>query len=161
MFFCGITFAQTSISGSVKDSKNEPIPGANVKVIGDNAGTVTDSDGNFTLSTTKTPPFNIEISSVGNGSQKVAITSNNQKVTVALKDEETQLDEIVVSASRAPERIRESPVTIERMTVKDIKKTAAPSFYDGLENLKEVQMNTSSLSFKSINTRGFANCCQF
>jgi hypothetical protein len=29
-------------------------------------------------------------------------------------------------------------------------------FYDGLENLKEVQMNTSSLSFKSINTRGFA-----
>uniref|UniRef100_UPI0037C01531 TonB-dependent receptor domain-containing protein n=1 Tax=Flavobacterium sp. TaxID=239 RepID=UPI0037C01531 len=30
------------------------------------------------------------------------------------------------------------------------------SFYDGLENLKEVQMNTSSMSFKSINTRGFA-----
>jgi hypothetical protein len=29
-------------------------------------------------------------------------------------------------------------------------------FYDGLENMKEVQMNTSSLSFKSINTRGFA-----
>jgi hypothetical protein len=29
-------------------------------------------------------------------------------------------------------------------------------FYDGLENLKEVQMNTSSLSFKSVNTRGFA-----
>jgi hypothetical protein len=25
-----------------------------------------------------------------------------------------------------------------------------------MENLKEVQMNTSSLSFKSINTRGFA-----
>jgi iron complex outermembrane recepter protein len=42
------------------------------------------------------------------------------------------------------------------MTIKDIKKTAAPSFYDGLENLKEVQMNTSSMSFKSINTRGFA-----
>ena len=31
-----------------------------------------------------------------------------------------------------------------------------PTFYDGLENLKEVHFNTSSISFKSINTRGFA-----
>lgn len=42
------------------------------------------------------------------------------------------------------------------MGLKEIKKTASPSYYDGLENLKEVQMNTSSLTFKSINTRGFA-----
>ncbi|MFZ4672334.1 MAG: carboxypeptidase-like regulatory domain-containing protein, partial [Flavobacterium sp.] len=156
LFFCGITYAQTSVSGSVKDSKNEPVPGANVKVIGDSAGTVTDSDGNFSLSTAKKPPFNLEVSSVGYETKEVNVSSNNQKVSVALSNEETKLDEIVVSATRAPERIRESPVTIERFTVKDVKKAAAPSFYDGLENLKEVQMNTSSLSFKSINTRGFA-----
>ena len=156
LFFCGITYAQTSVSGSVKDSKNEPVPGANVKVIGDSAGTVTDSDGNFSLSTAKKPPFNLEVSSVGYETKEVNVSSNNQKVSVALSNEETKLDEIVVSATRAPERIRESPVTIERFTLKDVKKAAAPSFYDGLENLKEVQMNTSSLSFKSINTRGFA-----
>jgi outer membrane receptor protein involved in Fe transport len=68
----------------------------------------------------------------------------------------TLLDEVVVSASRTPEKVLQSPVTIERMGIQDIKKSASPSFYDGLENLKEVQMNTSSLSFKSINTRGFA-----
>ncbi len=156
LFFCGITNAQTSISGSVKDSKNEPVFGANVKVVGDSAGTVTDGDGNFTLSTAKKPPFNLEVSSVGYETKRISVSSNNQKVSVALTNEETKLDEIVVSASRAPERIRESPVTIERFTIKDVKKAAAPSFYDGLENLKEVQMNTSSLSFKSINTRGFA-----
>ena len=156
LFFCGITFAQTSISGSVKDNKNEPISGANVKVSGDSAGTVTDSDGNFNLSTSKKPPFNIEISSVGNGSKKVAITSNNQKVSVALTAEENKLDEIVVSASRTPERVLESPVTIERMNLQQIKNTTAATYYDGLENLKEVHFNTSSLSFKSINTRGFA-----
>ena len=156
LFFCGITFAQTSISGSVKDSKNEPISGANVKVSGDSSGTVTDSDGNFNLSTSKKPPFNIEISSVGNGSKKVAITSNKQKVTVALMAEENKLDEIVVSASRTPERVLESPVTIERMNLQQIKNTTAATYYDGLENLKEVHFNTSSLSFKSINTRGFA-----
>jgi outer membrane cobalamin receptor len=68
----------------------------------------------------------------------------------------TVLNEVVVSASRTPEKVLQSPVTIERMGLKDIKKTASPSYYDGLENLKEVQMNTSSLTFKSINTRGFA-----
>jgi outer membrane receptor protein involved in Fe transport len=156
LFFCSISFAQTSITGSVKDSKNQPIPGANVKVSGDNAGTVTDSDGNFNLSTTKKPPFSVEVSNLGYASKKMNITSNNQKVSVVLSDEETKLEEIVVSASRTPERIKESPVTIERFGIKDLKKTASPSFYDGLENLKEVQMNTSSMSFKSINTRGFA-----
>ena len=156
MFFCSISFAQTTVSGSVKDSKNEPIPGANVKVQGESTGTITDLDGNFTLSTSKKPPFEIEISAVGSGTKIVSITSNNQKVTVVMAEQETQLDEIVVSASRAPEKVRESPVTIERMTTKDIKRSASPTFYDGLENLKEVQMNTSSMAFKSINTRGFA-----
>jgi hypothetical protein len=37
-----------------------------------------------------------------------------------------------------------------------LKKDGISYFYDGLENLKEVQMNTSSLSFKSVITRGFA-----
>ncbi len=156
LFFCSISFAQTTISGSVKDSKNEPIPGANITIVGDAAGTVSDASGDFSLKTSKKPPFSIEISSVGFGKQTVEITSNNQKVNASLTSEDTQLDEIVVSASRAPERVRESPVTIERMTIKDIKKSASPTFYDGLENLKEVQMNTSSMSFKSINTRGFA-----
>ncbi len=156
LFFCGMTYAQTSISGSVKDSKNEPIPGANVKVSGESASTVTDSDGNFTLSTTKTPPFNLEISSVGYGSKKVNVSSNNQKITAVLSDEETKLEEIVVSASRTPERVLVTPVTIERMSLQQIKNTTAATYYDGLENLKEVHFNTSSLSFKSINTRGFA-----
>ncbi|MFM2229158.1 MAG: hypothetical protein RL607_416 [Bacteroidota bacterium] len=156
LFFCAVSMAQTTITGSVKDSKNEPVPAANVKVVGESSGTVTDADGKFILKVSKKPPFSIEISSIGFASQKVQITSATQKVDVVLQNEDTRLEEIVVSASRTPERIKESPVTIERMTIKDIKKTASPSFYDGLENLKEVHMNTSSMSFKSINTRGFA-----
>ena len=83
-----------------------------------------------------------------------SISFAQNKVTDTIK--KTLLDEVVISASRTPEKLLQSPVTIERMGIQDIKKSASPSFYDGLENLKEVQMNTSSLSFKSINTRGFA-----
>jgi outer membrane cobalamin receptor len=156
LFFCSISFAQTTISGSVNDDKGLPIPGVNIKVIGEGTGTVTDGDGKFTLKSTKKPPFKVEVSSIGFASQTVDVTSNGQSLSVVLAEENTQLDEIVISASRTPERVRESPVTIERMTIKDIKKSASPTFYDGLENLKEVHMNTSSMSFKSINTRGFA-----
>lgn len=156
LFFCSISFAQNSISGTVSDSKKQPIPGANIKVVGTNSGAISDFDGKFVLNTPQKLPFQIEISALGFGSKKVSVTSANQKVNVVLQDEETKLNEIVVSASRTPERVLESPVTIERMGIADIKKTASASFYDGLENLKEVQMNTSSMSFKSINTRGFA-----
>ncbi|WP_395049230.1 TonB-dependent receptor domain-containing protein [Flavobacterium sp.] len=156
LFFCSITFAQNTITGSITNSNNQPIPGANIQVVGDKAGTVTDGDGKFTLKTSKNAPFTIEVTSLGYESKKVSVNSNNQNVSVKLTSEETQLSEVVVSASRTPERILESPVTIERMGIKEIKRTASPTFYDGLENLKEVQMNTSSLTFKSINTRGFA-----
>jgi outer membrane receptor protein involved in Fe transport len=156
LFFCGISFAQNTIIGSVTESNNQPLQGANVKVVGDKAATVSDADGKFTLTTTANLPFTIEVSSVGHQANKVSVTSSNQKLVIKLVDSQTTLDEVVIAASRTPERVFESPVTIERMGLKDIKKAAAPSFYDGLENLKEVQMNTSSLTFKSINTRGFA-----
>ena len=156
LFFCSITFAQSSISGTVVDASNQPIPGASIKILGEAIGTVTDFNGKFTLATQKNPPYTIEISSIGFASQKVEIKTNSQVVNVKLVEEETKLNEIVVSASRTPERILESPVTIERMGMAEVKNTTAVSFYEGLENLKEVQVNTSSLSFKSINTRGFA-----
>ena len=155
LFFCGFSVAQNTVSGTVTDSKNQPLPGANVRVIGEDSGTVTDEEGKFILNTKKQPPYVLEITSIGFVAQNVTVR-NSQPMTIVLADEETKLNEIVVSASRTPERIVESPVTIERMGLQQIRNTASPTFYEGLENLKEVHFNTSSLSFKSINTRGFA-----
>ncbi|MFH7015993.1 carboxypeptidase-like regulatory domain-containing protein [Flavobacterium sp. FlaQc-47] len=157
LFFSGITFAQNTITGSVTDSNKQSIPGANVSVVGDRSATSTDFDGTFKLSTSVKLPLTLKVTAVGFESKTVNVTSASQKVNVILKDEETKLDEIVVSASRTPERVIESPVTIERMGIQEIRNTTAPTFYDGLENLKEVNFNTSSISFKSINTRGFAS----
>ncbi|PQJ68707.1 hypothetical protein BTO14_11675 [Polaribacter butkevichii] len=149
--------AQTTVTGTVKDAKTgETIPGANIKISRKAVGTTTDFDGNFVLQVTDKPPFTLEISVLGFHPEKIEITKNNQKVIASLIENETSLDEIVVSASRTPERIMESPVTVERMDSRSIKNTSAPSFYDGLENLKGVDINTNSLTFKSVNTRGFA-----
>jgi len=150
-----ITFAQTDISGKVVDESAEPILGANVIVVGTGTGTATDFDGNFTLRVDQSPPFTVQISSVGFETQNVDITTNNQVVNITLA-EGSVLDEVVISASRTPERIFESPVTVERFDIQDIKYAASADFYDGLENLKGVDINTNSLTFKSVNTRGFA-----
>ena len=150
-------YSQTNINGNVVDQNNDPIPGANIVIVGKTIGTVTDFDGNFNLATSEVPPFKIEISSIGYTSTTENITSASQTITITLNESQTFLDEVVISASRTPERIFESPVTVERIGVSEIKNSTAADFYGGLENLKGVDVNTNSLTFKSVNTRGFAS----
>ncbi|MCW5518372.1 TonB-dependent receptor [Aureitalea sp. L0-47] len=150
-----MALAQTDISGKVVDESAEPVLGANVIVTGTGTGTATDFDGNFTLRVDQAPPFSVQISSIGFVTQTVEVTTNNQVINITLA-EGSELDEVIISASRTPERIFESPVTVERFDIQDIKYAPNADFYDGLENLKGVDINTNSLTFKSINTRGFA-----
>ena len=155
MLFCVVSFAQTTIKGKITDNTGLPLPGANIIIVGTNTGTVSDFDGNYSLKTELNPPFSVRISYAGFQTQTIEVTSNNQTIDAQLS-EGNELDEVVISASRTPERIFESPVTVERFGLKEIKNTASADFYDGLENLKGVDINTNSLTFKSINTRGFA-----
>ena len=155
LFFCAFCYAQTSVNGTVTDDSGLPLPGANVIVVGTSTGAITDFDGTFRLTVDQAPPFSIQVSSVGFETVTKEVTTNPQTIDFVLK-EGNELDEVVISASRTPERIFESPVTVERFGISDIKNTASADFYDGLENLKGVDVNTNSLTFKSINTRGFA-----
>ena len=87
--------------------------------------------------------------------QVISIASFAQQARDSTKT--IQLGELVISASRLQESISKSPVSIEKLGLKAIQQSAAPSFFDALENVKGVQMITPSLGFKVINTRGFAN----
>jgi len=158
VLFLGSTLmAQTTVSGTVKDAKSgDPLPGVSIKVVGKSLGTITDFDGKFSFKVSQDVPFKLEVSFVGYDTQTVDVTKNNASLSIALSEANNRLDEVIVSASRTPESIRESPVTVEHFDIRDIKNTTAVSFYDGLENLKGVQINTSSLTFRSVNTRGFA-----
>ena len=155
LLFGVVSFAQTTVTGTINDESGLPLPGANIIVVGTSSGAISDFDGKFSLTVSQSPPFTVQVSSVGFETATQDITTNNQDITVAL-NEGSVLDEVVISASRTPERIFESPVTVERFGIKEIKNTASADFYGGLENLKGVDVNTNSLTFQSINTRGFA-----
>ncbi|MBC2837978.1 TonB-dependent receptor domain-containing protein [Robiginitalea sp. SC105] len=150
------TYAQTVVTGTVTDDNGEPVPGANIVIVGKAIGTTTDFDGNFSLETSETPPFMLRITSIGYTEGTVQVQSSGQNLSITISEAQTFLDEVVISASRTPERIFESPVTVERYGLQDIASTSAASFYDGLQSLKGVDINTNSLTFQSINTRGFA-----
>ena len=154
MLFCVFSYAQTTVNGSVTDTNSQPLSGATVMIVGSSTGVVADFDGNYSITSDMDTPFTLHASSVGFQAMSVEVSSSST-VNFTLEDN-TSLDEVVVSASRTPQRIFESPVTIERFGVKDIKNTASADFYDGLENLKGVDINVNSLTFKAINTRGFA-----
>lgn len=155
LLFFVASYSQTTVKGEITDEAGLPIPGANVIIEGTSIGVATDFEGQFTLETKMQPPFKLEISYIGFETKTISVTENNQTIDVQLIVG-NELDEVVISASRTPERIFESPVTVERFGVKEIKNTASIDFYDGLENLKGIDINTNSLTFKSINARGFA-----
>ncbi len=158
IFFVGSAmFAQTNISGLItEDDTGQPLPGVNIKVVGKSVGTTTDFYGKFTLEVSQNPPFSIQISLIGYASSTIEISQNNQIVNLSLRESATSLDEIVISASRTPERIFESPVTIEKLGAAEIRSTASPSFYAGIEGLKGVQINNGGILLKQISTRGFS-----
>jgi iron complex outermembrane recepter protein len=145
-----------TIQGSVTDVEtNEPLPGVSVAVKATVLGTITDLNGKFRL-TPKELPVTLVFSLTGFRSQEVEIFEPpTEELPVELTAGSLLGEGIVITASRIEESILRSPVAIEKLDERAIKETAAPSFYDALENMKGVQMLTSSLTFKVPNTRGF------
>ena len=153
-----ITFAQTSttITGHVQNAASkERVPAVSVTLKGSRTGTTTDDRGNFTITTTQSPPFVLVFSSVGFETQEVAVNGSSSEITVDFKPGSILGTEVVVSASRVPQTILESPVSIEKMNAGTIRQIAAPSFYDALPNLKGVETSIQSLTFRGVTTRGF------
>jgi outer membrane receptor protein involved in Fe transport len=146
----------TIISGNVKNSlNNENIPSVSIIIKGSSAGTYTDNKGNFKISGSYPFPVTLVFSSIGFASKEVAVENISNNITVALDPVSALAQEVVVSASRLPQRILESPVSIERVSAAAIRNAAAPSYYDLLANLKGVDIVASSLNFKTPSTRGF------
>lgn len=146
---------EVSVSGTVKNSNTKEASGAvSVTVKGSSDGTFTDDKGHFRLSV-KSLPVTLIISSIGYEMQEVTVKSASDALNIDLKPSSALGQEIVVSASRLPQRIMESPVSIERVSAAAIRTAPAANFYDIVSTLKGVDISTSSLTFRTPTTRGF------
>ncbi|MGI8598497.1 MAG: TonB-dependent receptor [Chitinophagaceae bacterium] len=145
----------TTITGTVTNSfTNEVVPAVSVSVRGASIGTFTDERGSFRLNVNSLP-VTLLFSSIGFESKEVTVTSADSPLSVVLVAASTLGQEVVVAATRTPQRILESPVSIERVGITAIRNAAVPNYYDLVKNLKGVDLITSSLTFKTVGTRGF------
>lgn len=92
LLFCSAIQAQT-VSGNVKDPTGEPIIGATVMEQGTQNGTVTDFDGNFTI-TLKGKSHKLVFSYVGMQNKTVDV-AGKASVNVSMQDDAQMLDEVV------------------------------------------------------------------
>ena len=151
-----VASAQTRIAGKVTDdAKKETLTGISIAVKGKVIGTITDQKGNFSLTTSTPTPFTIAVSGVGFQTQEFVINGDRTDLNVSLKEQAILGQEVVVAASRVEESVLKSPVSVERLDIRSFQSTPAATFYDALQNIKGVDMSTQSLTFKSVNVRGF------
>lgn len=92
LFLSVSAFAQSTITGQVKDATGEPVIGASVLINGTSNGTVTDLDGNFSISVQ--PGATLTISYIGFQKQQVA-AANGMVITLQ-EDQAQQMNEVVV-----------------------------------------------------------------
>ena len=85
---------QNTISGTVIDENDQPLPGANVVEKGTTNGTQTDFDGNFSLTLTSDNPI-LVFSYIGYQKQEKAV-ENSTVVDLQMQPSSEGLDEVVV-----------------------------------------------------------------
>lgn len=90
-----LLFAQTILKGKVLDEKNQPMPGAGVKLKLSGKATVTDASGEFTINAGADEKTLI-ISYIGYPSQEIEIKSGVTNYNVTLTPNSKDLNEVVV-----------------------------------------------------------------
>lgn len=87
-------FAQNAFKGKVVDNNQQPLPSVNIMVEGTKNGTVTDFDGNFSLTNVKKGE-NVFFSYLGFKNQTLAFNGQNN-VTIVMVEDATQLQDVVL-----------------------------------------------------------------
>ena len=149
--------SQEFIKGQIiEDENKEPIAFAKIKIKNKQIGSVSDFDGNFKIKITDTFPIILIISHLEYDETELVVNSPNQKIKIALKTKQSIQDmgDVKVVAFIS-EKQKESPLSVETMSLNAIKETPATNFYEGLSHMKGVDLTSASLGFKVVNTRGF------
>jgi iron complex outermembrane receptor protein len=148
--------AQVTLRGEITDDiSGEPLISASVVIKGTTEGTVTNFDGKFEFETDLPLPLTLLVSYVGYTEKEVEVAAAGKEIKVELAEDAVNIAAVEVTGRRISEKQQQAPLSIETLDNIGIRETPAASFYDGLGNMKGVDLTAASLGFKVINTRGF------
>lgn len=147
----------TACQGIVKDATGESIIGASVVVKGTTNGTITDIDGNFSLTNVQKGDI-IEISFVGYLTE--TIKWDGKPINIILKEDTQTLDEVVVVGYGVKQKRSTMTTSISKMDNKVLENAAmsnaAQALQGSVSGLRVINTSGSPGSAPSIILRGGA-----
>ena len=146
LFMSFATFAQNTISGTVKDDKNQPLSGVSVVIKGTAKGTISDSKGNFTINNVAAGKINVTASFVGQKSitESINVISGTNTLNFTLQDDAMELESVIVTGVFDQRTKLESSVAITTLSPKIIEQRAARGTGDLLQAIPGIWTDNSS-----------------
>ena len=124
-FYTCISIAQTLVKGNIKDVSGEPLIGVSIKEKGTSNGTVSDLDGNFAITTSKSN-F-LQVSYIGYISQEIK-AENGKTLQIVLQENSEILEDVVVVGYGTQKKVNltgsVSAVTAKELANKPVTSTA-------------------------------------
>jgi iron complex outermembrane receptor protein len=125
MLICtGAAYGQSgnNVSGTIVNSKDQPVVGATVSLLNTNYVTSSDKSGAYHFKNIPNGQYLLHVSSIGFAeiNKEVSVSGQNLTVNFSLTETANQLDEVVVTADKREEEVQKIPVSITPLTAKDV-----------------------------------------
>ena len=126
-----VTNSQTTktVKGKIVDEKGEPLIGVNVAVEGTNTGTITDLDGNFSMSALSNST--LKVSYIGYATQLIPV-SGKDFYSITMRPDNEVLDEVVVTALGIKREVKSLTYNVQEMKAADLTTVKDASFMNSL-----------------------------
>ena len=153
-----MSYAQTTVKGTVKDAAGNGVVGASVFVQGTHNGTVADLDGSYTLTNAKVGD-KIEFSCIGYASQ--VITWNGGTLNVVLDEDSEMLEGTVVTALGIRKDEKKVGYAVSSVSSESLNATVSPSLgtalYGKAAGVRVTTAPGGATGAISINVRGLSS----
>lgn len=120
-----------TVKGKVTDANGQPIPGATIQVVGTTVGTTANIEGDYSLSLNGNAK--LTFSAIGFSSASQNVTSSQSVVNVSLKEDQMNLDEVVVTGSTLRAERRQLGNAITTIKADNLEKTGTPNLVSALQ----------------------------
>lgn len=150
--------AQRRISGTVTDSRREPLYGATILVKElSGIGAVTDAEGHYELRLPDKKAYTLVVTYIGYFDAMQTVTAYQDSVSdFRLKENPITLEQVVVTGTRTPKLLKDVPIVTRVISERDIKRTDATNIGDLLQTeLPGIEFSYSMNQQTSLNMAGF------
>lgn len=154
LFISEATIAQVNVQGEIKDANGSALAGATIEVVGEKIYAIADDLGKFSITSQKDFPFSLLIRFVGYEPHEVEISDEPIVPINIILIDDSQLNEVVVSARRRKEAVQDVPIPISVVTGKLIADAGAFNVNRVKELVPSVQLYSSNPRNTGVSIRG-------